>query len=87
MDHERIVALVRTAFRLFADPAPVLPLKKDGKFLCKLWDGPRRTEFAKELQARFRTVRVFKPEASREHSAELYLFANGFIEPHKDGLL
>ncbi|KAH7730211.1 ribosomal RNA methyltransferase [Aphelenchoides avenae] len=81
MDHERIVALVRTVFRLFADPSPALPLIENGKFLCKLWDGPRRAEFMKDLQAHFRSVKVVKPDASREHSAELYLFANGFISP------
>lgn len=78
-DHFRIVALCRTLFSLFSDNQNgILPLAKGGKFLCKVWDGPLIKEFSLELKEHFKKFYIVKPKSSREHSAEFYLFANGY---------
>uniref|UniRef100_A0A915DFK8 rRNA methyltransferase 2, mitochondrial n=1 Tax=Ditylenchus dipsaci TaxID=166011 RepID=A0A915DFK8_9BILA len=83
-DHYRIVALCRCVLDLMVPNAtselpPTLPLLKNGKFLCKLWDGPTKQEFMDDLKKHFNSVRVVKPAASKDHSAEIYLYSSGFV--------
>ncbi|KHN86935.1 Putative ribosomal RNA methyltransferase F45G2.9 [Toxocara canis] len=75
VDHERIVTLCEHLLNLCCGDAPVIPLKKGGTFLCKIWDGQRKAELIELLKSHFYFVHNVKPEASRDHSAELYLLA------------
>nr|CRZ26116.1 Bm4120 [Brugia malayi] len=74
IDHERILSLCATVLELSVRKS-VIPLVKNGTFLCKIWDGPRREEFIERLKQDFRNVYTVKPKASRDHSAEIYLLA------------
>ena len=55
-------------------------LKPQGKFLVKSFQGAAFEGFLKNLRARFRTVAVRKPEASRSRSREVYLLAKALRE-------
>ena len=48
-------------------------LKKDGKFVCKIFQGKYYEEFWKEMNIVFKKVKTFKPVASRKKSKEIYL--------------
>lgn len=58
-----------------ADPSVRINLSDSAVFICKIWDGPMRDTFAKEIRDMFGRVRIAKPNASREHSAEVYLYS------------
>ncbi|VDN43695.1 unnamed protein product [Gongylonema pulchrum] len=74
LDHERIVSLCSTLLELSVQKS-VIPLVRNGTFLCKIFDGPRRNELIAQLQQHFAKVYTVKPKASRDHSAEVYLLA------------
>ncbi|EFO91050.1 hypothetical protein CRE_31467 [Caenorhabditis remanei] len=76
-DHLRLIELCRTVFRLFSEEN-CIELKRNGVFLCKIWDGAARGDFIRELSERFATVKTVKPTACRDNSAEMYLFCRGF---------
>uniref|UniRef100_A0A915PXI3 EGF-like domain-containing protein n=1 Tax=Setaria digitata TaxID=48799 RepID=A0A915PXI3_9BILA len=74
IDHERILSLCSSVLELSVKKS-VIPLVKNGTFLCKIWDGSRREEFTERLKQDFKKVYTVKPKASRDHSAEVYLLA------------
>ncbi|KAI1729756.1 ftsJ-like methyltransferase domain-containing protein [Ditylenchus destructor] len=80
-DHFRIIALCRCLLGLITSENAPIPLKENGKFLCKIWDGELEKELTDELKKHFKQVRGVKPDASRKDSAEKYLYAQGFIKP------
>ncbi len=53
-------------------------LKVGGSFVVKVFTGQGSQEFLAELKRDFQSVKVRKPEASRDRSAEIYLVAQGF---------
>lgn len=53
-------------------------LAPGGDFLVKVFQGRDFQPFVRQLRARFATVKVRKPPASRQRSAELYLLARTF---------
>ena len=53
-------------------------LKPGGSFVCKVFQGEGFDEFVKDVRNSFDRVRVFKPEASRAGSREVYLVARNF---------
>jgi 23S rRNA (uridine2552-2'-O)-methyltransferase len=53
-------------------------LKRDGSALIKVFHGTGFQEFVAASRRRFARVKVWKPEASRSRSPELYLLAKGF---------
>ena len=53
-------------------------LKEGGSFVVKVFTGSGSQEFLAELKKDFTTVRVRKPEASRDRSSEVYMVATGF---------
>ncbi len=48
-------------------------LKKDGKFVCKIFQSTYFEEFHKEMKKVFKVVKTVKPEASKKKSKEMYL--------------
>lgn len=52
-------------------------LKPQGNFLVKAFQGAGFDTFLKSLRARFATVAVRKPDASRSRSSEVYLLGKG----------
>ena len=53
-------------------------LKEGGSFVVKVFTGSGSQEFLAELKKDFTSVRVRKPEASRDRSSEVYMVATGF---------
>ncbi len=72
-DHIRTLALVEIAFD-FAKKT----LGDGGNFVAKVFRGGADQELLAEMKSCFKTVRHFKPPASRAGSAETYLVAQGF---------
>lgn len=52
-------------------------LKPDGRLLVKTFQGSGYSQFVEQLKRHFQRVRVRKPAASRQESAETYLLADG----------
>ena len=47
-------------------------LKKNGNFLCKIFQSRFSEKLLKELRKEFRIVKTIKPEASKKRSKEIY---------------
>lgn len=73
LDCSSIMNLVYNALRF-----SIKTLKKDGTFLCKVWDSRDLELFVKTLESLFTSVKRVKPKASRMDSAELFLLARGY---------
>ena len=50
-------------------------LKKNGSFVCKVFQGSGYSQYVEACKKTFRKVSVRKPEASRSSSAEVYIVA------------
>jgi len=72
-DHFKIMALADAGL-IFARQV----LKPDGTYVCKVLRGGAESELLTMLKQEFRSVRHFKPQSSREDSAELFLVAMGY---------
>lgn len=72
VDTARVAHLVELAVD-FA----VQHLARDGALVAKVFHGAGYAQWVALFRERFRTVKVFKPKASREHSAETYLVGLG----------
>jgi 23S rRNA (uridine2552-2'-O)-methyltransferase len=75
VDHARQIELAQAAFTLAK-----AVLRKGGVCMVKVFEGPLTKEFQRELKQAFEVVRVFKPQASRARSSELYFLGLGFRE-------
>ncbi len=53
-------------------------LKEGGTFVVKVFTGEGSQEYLAELKKDFKTVKVRKPDASRDRSREVYMVATGF---------
>ena len=53
-------------------------LKPGAYFLVKLFNGSGYSEYYREMQSTFDSVKTRKPKASRARSREVYLFGSGF---------
>ena len=72
-DHLRIIDLCETA-ALFAKDV----LVPGGIFAAKVLRGGADADLLAQLKRDYKTVKHFKPAASRSDSAEMYLYAEGF---------
>lgn len=53
-------------------------LHQEGYFVTKLFQGQGFDAFVKEMKTVFKKVQIIKPDASRNNSREVYLFASAF---------
>jgi 23S rRNA (uridine2552-2'-O)-methyltransferase len=72
-DEARSLELCRTALGVAS-----ARLKVGGAFVVKVLMGGDFPAFRKEVAARFDTVHVARPQATREHSYEVYVVGKGF---------
>ncbi len=72
-DHLRIIGLCEAAL----DIAREL-LAPGGAFVAKVFQGGAQGDLLQALKRMFKTVKHFKPPASRKESAETYVIATGF---------
>ncbi|MHB8605771.1 MAG: RlmE family RNA methyltransferase [Thermoplasmatota archaeon] len=75
-DEARSAFLAETAMR-FAEKC----LVRDGKFVCKVFEGESFVHVKGEAKKRFQSVRIATPDASRSASSEVYLVGLGFKGP------
>jgi len=73
VDHARQMDLARKSVEL----ARAL-LHRGGILIVKAFQGESFKEFLDEVKARFRSVKIVKPKASRKRSAEVYIVARGY---------
>lgn len=73
VDHLRILNLLEAALNF-----TLTHLKKNGVFVAKVLRGGTEGELLKKLKIRFTKVTHFKPNSSRQDSAEMYVIAMGF---------
>ena len=53
-------------------------LKRNGSFVCKIFQSGYLNEFLKELKKSFNFIKSVKPEASKKKSREIYLVCKGY---------
>jgi len=75
-DEARSLELVRAALRLSESV-----LSRGGALLAKAFMGGDFPLLRKEFAERFEAVRVLRPEATREHSIEVYVLGKGYRAP------
>lgn len=73
VDHDRIIMLCEMVYD-FA----INNLNKGGTVVVKVLRGGTEHKILADFKARFKEVKHFKPKASRQDSAEMYLVAKGF---------
>ena len=71
-DCARSIQLVENAIALTQRGA----LKPGGKFLAKIFEGPGFNEFWNEFRRNFKGSKVFRPEAIRKGSREIYILGH-----------
>ena len=74
-DHIRTQALAELAALYAVDF-----LKKGGTFCAKVFQGGTHVDLLLELKKNFKTIKHYKPDASRKGSPETYVIAKGFQE-------
>lgn len=75
MDHELIVELCFAVLRF-----GVTVLRPGGHLLCKLWQGGEQCKLESAMKQVFESVKVVKPGASRQDSAEVFLLGRNMRE-------
>ncbi len=73
-DHARSVNLCEYAVGV-ADRI----LKKEGRMVMKVFYGDMFNDLKRQLEARFRSVKVHSPDASRPTSSEMYVICKGYF--------
>lgn len=73
LDHENIIKLAYSAFKFALNVSSF-----EGDYLAKVWDGNLSHQLEKDLSKFYKRVRIIKPFASRQESAEKYILAQGF---------
>ncbi len=56
-------------------------LAENGTYIAKVFSGGTDTDLLKDLRKNFKSVKHFKPPASRSESKETYMIAQGFKRP------
>jgi 23S rRNA (uridine2552-2'-O)-methyltransferase len=69
------MALVEKALEI-----ALVVLKKDGHFICKVFEGEDFKPFKDKVSGYFDQTRILRPSAVRKRSREVYLIALGFIK-------
>ena len=68
LDHGRSIDLNRAIIQVASHV-----LRQGGNVVLKVFDGREFPQFIKELEKSFVTVKIVKPEASRDRSKEVYV--------------
>jgi 23S rRNA (uridine2552-2'-O)-methyltransferase len=72
-DHIRIMNLCEQTFQ-FAEEN----MSQNGSLIVKIFRGGTEHTLLKSIKSKFKLVKHFKPDASRQDSSEMYLIATGF---------
>lgn len=74
VDSARSMELVRKASEI-----AFWLLPSGGQFLCKVFEGEDLKGFRTDITRRFKTAKLFRAEATRKGSREIYLICQGFL--------
>lgn len=72
LDAERSVGLSQRALEIAC-----IKLKRNGNFVCKVFQGEDFKSFFEEMKLQFKVVRSIRPMATRKRSREIYLIGLG----------
>ena len=73
LDQENSLELSRRSFEI-----ALKILKKNGNFLCKVFNGEDVKELVKEVKKKFRNVKLVRADNSRRRSKEVYIVAKSY---------
>ncbi|KAL6262233.1 hypothetical protein P5V15_007328 [Pogonomyrmex californicus] len=73
MDHDNIMLLAYAALRFALQITKV-----QGTLIVKIWDGGKAPQFEQDLLKFYDSVKVVRPDATRDESTENFLLARGF---------
>ncbi|RJS75741.1 RlmE family RNA methyltransferase [Methanophagales archaeon] len=73
-DHFRSYELSNSALNI-----AVAVLRKEGKFVTKIFQGDCYTRFYSAVKGKFRVTKAYSPVASRKRSAEVYVIGQGLL--------
>lgn len=73
MDHDNIMLLAYTALRFALRMS-----KAQGVLVVKVWDGGKAQQFEETLTRFYSSVRIVRPDATRDESTEQFFLARGF---------
>jgi 23S rRNA (uridine2552-2'-O)-methyltransferase len=80
VDHARQIELAEKALEIAQ-----CVLKPNGSFFVKVFEGELLGDFQQRVKSLFETVKMVKPQASRQKSSEMYLLALGLKSEHTCG--
>jgi len=69
-DHARQIFIAENALKIAKEL-----LKPDGRCVIKVFQGPLLNDFIDKVKREFMEVKIFKPNASRKESSEVYVIA------------
>jgi 23S rRNA (uridine2552-2'-O)-methyltransferase len=72
VDHARQIDLATQALEIAQ-----CVLRPNGNFFVKVFEGDLLNDYIQNVKALFETVKMVKPQASRQKSSEMYLLAQG----------
>lgn len=73
LDHENIIDLAYAAMK-FA----LTITRTNGTFVTKVWDGGLSPQLEADVGRFFKTVKIVRPDATRDESSEKFILARGF---------
>ncbi|XP_011874396.1 PREDICTED: rRNA methyltransferase 2, mitochondrial [Vollenhovia emeryi] len=73
IDHDNIMLLAYAALRFALQIS-----KAQGSLVVKVWDGGKAPQFEENLSKFYSSVRVVRPDATRDESTEKFFLARGF---------
>ena len=75
IDHARQIELAESSLNIAS-----AVLRGGGNFFVKIFQGDLQAGFLESMRRAFHAVRAFKPRASRNESAEIYILGRGYRE-------
>ncbi|KAL0116493.1 hypothetical protein PUN28_009866 [Cardiocondyla obscurior] len=73
IDHACIMLLAYSALKFALQVS-----KKQGTFVVKIWDGSQSQQFQENLLKFYQSVKIVRPNATRDESTEHFFLARGF---------
>ncbi|XP_012524510.1 rRNA methyltransferase 2, mitochondrial [Monomorium pharaonis] len=73
IDHDNIILLAYAALRFALQIS-----KPQGALVVKVWDGGKAQQFEQNLSKFYNSVKVVRPDATRDESTEKFFLARGF---------
>ena len=73
LDHDTIITLAYAALKFALQISKI-----DGTFVTKVWDGAQSPQLEKDLNRFYKTIRIVKPNATRDESTEKFILCRGF---------